>query len=65
VTIRDAVSFADAPSQFGGHGRLQNPERARGSLYAMLASLRWWASVLRHGRRIAPYAERAARASPV
>ena len=60
VTIRDAVSFANAHDQFDGAGRLRQPERAQRSISAMLQALTWWATVLRFGRRTTPYASRAA-----
>jgi NAD(P)H-dependent FMN reductase len=60
ATIRDAVSFTTAWEQFDDAGTLREPERARRSMAAMLASLRWWASALRYARRVVPYADRAA-----
>jgi NAD(P)H-dependent FMN reductase len=55
VTVRDAVSFANAAEQFDGDGRLRSPARARRSAQAMLARLHWWATVLREARRTQPY----------
>ena len=60
VTIRDAVSFANAWDQFDGNGELHEPDRPRRSMAVMLASLRWWAGALRYARQIAPYSSRAA-----
>jgi NAD(P)H-dependent FMN reductase len=56
VTIRDSVSFASAWEQFEADGRPRQPERARGSMTAMLGRLRWWAIALRDARAAAPYA---------
>ena len=60
VTIRDGVSFINAWEQFDERGVLVDPARAERSMDTLLASLRWWAGALRHARRIAPYASRAA-----
>lgn len=60
ATIRDSVSFVNAWDQFDESGRLRDPARAERSMGRLLASLEWWAAVLRHGRRIAPYSQRAA-----
>jgi NAD(P)H-dependent FMN reductase len=57
VTMRDAVSFANAAEQFDEQGQLRAPARARRSATAMLARLHWWATVLREARRTRPYAE--------
>lgn len=59
VTVRDAVSFANADDQFGADGRLREPERARRSMSRMLDRLGWWAAALRAARRTSPYAEAA------
>lgn len=60
TTVRDSVSFANAGEAFDDAGRPHAADRARRSFGRMLDSLCWWAAVLRHGRRIAPYAERSA-----
>lgn len=57
VTMRDAVSFANAAEQFDEHGHLRAPARARRSAATMLARLHWWATVLRDARRARPYAQ--------
>lgn len=59
TTIRDSVSFPNAHEQFEA-GEARDGERAARSLSKMLAALSWWAAVLRYGRRVAPYSERAA-----
>lgn len=59
VTVRDAVSFANAGDQFGADGRLREPERARRSISTMLDRLEWWASALRAARQAMPYAHAA------
>jgi NAD(P)H-dependent FMN reductase len=55
VTVRDAVSFANAATQFDERGQLREPARARRSAATMLARLHWWATVLREARRTRPY----------
>ena len=55
VTMRDAVSFANAAEQFDDRGELRMPTRARRSAATMLARLQWWATVLRDARRTRPY----------
>jgi NAD(P)H-dependent FMN reductase len=50
VTMRDAVSFANAAEQFDGSGRLQAPARVQRRAATMLTRLHWWASVLRAAR---------------
>lgn len=55
MTIRDSVSFSGAWEQFDGAGALLNPERARKSMDAMLARLRWWAEALNAARATTPY----------
>jgi NAD(P)H-dependent FMN reductase len=57
VTVRDAVSFANAADQFDGQGQLHAPARARRNAATMLARLHWWAMVLQEARRTRPYAE--------
>lgn len=57
VTVRDAVSFANASEQFDDGGQLRTPARARRSAATMLARLHWWATVLREARRARPYTE--------
>jgi NAD(P)H-dependent FMN reductase len=57
VTIRDSVSFQAAWEQFDESGVLRNPERARRSMDALLARLKWWAIALRNARSIAPYSQ--------
>jgi NAD(P)H-dependent FMN reductase len=56
VTVRDAVSFADAAAQFDDDGHLRSPARAQRSARTMLTRLHWWATVLREARRTRPYA---------
>jgi len=60
VGVRDGVSFANARESFDAAGQPVDPERARRAMGRLLDSLTWWAAVLRHGRRIVPYAQRAA-----
>lgn len=60
VGLRDSVSFANAGERFDAAGRPLDAERVERSLRRMLATLEWWAAVLRHGRRVAPYDRRAA-----
>lgn len=55
VGIRNAVGFINAWEQFDDRGMLRNPERADGSMAAMLEQLRWWASALRQAREAIPY----------
>lgn len=57
VTMRDNVSFINAWDQFDAQGRLNNPERARKALSAMLSQLHWWAHALRDARTKSPYSE--------
>lgn len=59
VTLRDAVSFANAWDQFDASGQLRDAARAHRSISTMLERLRWWASALRDARRRTPYAEAA------
>lgn len=56
--IRDSVSFANAADAFNDSGNPRQAGRADRSMNRMLESLTWWGAVLRHGRCIAPYAER-------
>jgi NAD(P)H-dependent FMN reductase len=60
TTVRDSVSFANASDAFDHHGQPLDAERAGRAMGRLTASLTWWAAVLRHGRRVAPYAQRAA-----
>jgi NAD(P)H-dependent FMN reductase len=56
VTVRDAVSFANAWDQFDGD-RPRDSARARRSISTMLERLRWWAVALKAARRASPYLE--------
>jgi NAD(P)H-dependent FMN reductase len=50
VTLRDAVSFANAWEKFDAEGDLLAPYRARKSMATMLTRLDWWARALREAR---------------
>jgi NAD(P)H-dependent FMN reductase len=51
VTVRDAVSFHQAPGQFDEAGRLRQPAAAEAAAAVMLDQLVWWGDVLRDARR--------------
>lgn len=55
VTLRDAVSFANAYDRFDGEGRLVEPAPAEAAMEVMLARIRWWATALGEARRVRPY----------
>lgn len=59
VTVRDAVSFANAGERFDADGQPREAERAQRSISTMLVRLGWWARALREARRSLPYAEAA------
>lgn len=58
TTVRDGVMFANAREAFDEAGEPRDAGRAGRAMAGMLSALEWWAAVLRHGRRVAPYAER-------
>ena len=60
VTLRDAVSFANAWAQFDASGALKDPVGANAAMGIMLARLGWWASALREARDARAYASAAA-----
>jgi NAD(P)H-dependent FMN reductase len=60
VTIRDSVSFANPWTKFDGDGRLIDPDEPCKAMATLLARLRWWATILREARQVAPYGEVAA-----
>jgi NAD(P)H-dependent FMN reductase len=55
VSIRDSVSLSNAWSRFDGSGELIHSPEVERSMTAMLASLRWWATVLTQARQTTPY----------
>jgi NAD(P)H-dependent FMN reductase len=55
VSIRDSVSFSNAWSRFDAGGELINSPEPERAMTAMLASLRWWATVLKQARETTPY----------
>jgi NAD(P)H-dependent FMN reductase len=55
VTVRHSVSLAHAWNRFDSSGALIAPEQPAKTMAAMLASLRWWATVLADARRTLPY----------
>ncbi|MCW7541738.1 NAD(P)H-dependent oxidoreductase [Aquabacterium sp. A7-Y] len=55
VTVRDTVSFANAPERFDAEGALLEPARPDRSMATLLARLAWWGHALRQGRAAAPY----------
>lgn len=57
MTVRNAVSFADAWEQFDHNGNLRGADRAEQSMTMMLTQLRWWATALKQARSMQPYAE--------
>jgi NAD(P)H-dependent FMN reductase len=60
VTIRDSVSFANPWTKFDADGHLFDPEEPCKAMAALLSRLRWWATILREARQVAPYGEVAA-----
>lgn len=60
VTVRNTVSFANAQDWFDDAGAPVDGRRHQGAMAKLLADLRWWAAVLRHGRQVAPFECRAA-----
>ena len=56
VTVRDAVSFHLARSQFAAAGQPVDPDRPSRAAGTMLGQLAWWARALRAARDERPYA---------
>lgn len=56
ATIRQVVSFPNAPEQFDQQGYPREPERAARNLAKLLAQLGWWAKALRQARQEEAYA---------
>ena len=50
VTMRDVVSFTNAPDLFDQNGRPHNATGCENALNAMVADLKWWAKTLRSAR---------------
>lgn len=57
VTVREAVSFAMARSQFEADGKPRDAHGAGRAARVMLDQLVWWADALRNARRTRPYGE--------
>jgi NAD(P)H-dependent FMN reductase len=55
VSVRDSVSLAHAWNRFDAGGELINSPEQERAMTAMLASLRWWATVPAHARKTTPY----------
>ncbi|MCT2592818.1 NAD(P)H-dependent oxidoreductase [Streptomyces sp. N2-109] len=55
VTIRDALSFANAGDLFGADGLPKNLEGSRLAAKGLLNQLDWWADALREARAKSPY----------
>lgn len=55
VTVRNAVSFANAWQEFDDHGSLRNPARSVASFATMMAQLAWWAQALKAAKSVNPY----------
>lgn len=57
VTMRDFVSFANAPSHFEPNGELAAGAIQKAQLDRLLSYLRWWGRVLQSARKHTPYEE--------
>jgi len=57
VTMRDFVSFANAPSHFEPDGELAAGAIQKAQLDRLLSYLRWWGRVLQSARKHTPYEE--------
>ncbi|HVB97331.1 MAG TPA: NAD(P)H-dependent oxidoreductase [Chloroflexota bacterium] len=55
VTVRDAVSFHFARTQFDDNGEPRDPNRANSAAKRLLDELVWWARILHEARTRAPY----------
>ncbi len=55
VTLRDFVSFANAPSHFDDNGELLASSIQKAQLDRLLAYLTWWGNVLQDARNNTPY----------
>lgn len=60
VSIRDAVSFPNAWTQFDEIGELRQTSTGERSMTVMLERLKWWAIALRSARAATPYTKAAA-----
>lgn len=56
ATIRQVVSFPNAPEQFDEQGYPRDPERTSRNLTKLLAQLWWWANALWQARQEEAYA---------
>lgn len=55
VTLRDVVSFHNAPERFGESGEPHDAEAVNKAATALVDQLLWWGLTLREGRENRPY----------